>query len=98
MDEYSYIRVVASLLLVLGLIVAALWAVRRYGLGGPLLRGNTRRRLGVVEVLAVDGKNRLVLVRRDNREHLVLIGATGSILLERDISPPVAASEETGRV
>ncbi|MGB1548152.1 MAG: flagellar biosynthesis protein FliO, partial [Alphaproteobacteria bacterium] len=35
---------------------------------------NRDRRLGVVEVLPVDARRRLVLLKKDDREHLVLLG------------------------
>ena len=90
MDEFSYLRFVASLLLVLGLIVACLWAIRRFGLSGSILGAGQRRRLRIIETLPVDAKNRLVLVRLDDREHLLLIGASSSAIVERDIVPPLA--------
>ncbi len=49
-------------------------------------RGPARlRRLGVVEVAAVDTRRRLVLVRRDDVEHLVLLGLNNDLVIESGI-------------
>ena len=103
MDMDTYLRFVAALVFVLVLIVAAAWLVRRLGLAGarPIVRGSRgRRRLALVEVLPVDAKRRLVLVRRDGVEHLVLLGTTADLVVETGINPPfeeaVAAAEAAG--
>ena len=91
MDMDAYFRFVLALIFVLVLIGAAAWLVRRFGLAGarPLVRGSrSRRRLALVEVLPVDAKRRLVLVRRDRVEHLVLLGPTSDLVVETAIGPP----------
>ncbi|MGE5504172.1 MAG: FliO/MopB family protein [Actinomycetota bacterium] len=89
MDSFVYLRFVLSLVLVLGMILGVLWAVRRYGLPGmATMRPASRRRLSLVEAMAVDGKRRLVLVRRDDREHLLLLGGASDLVVERDIAQP----------
>ena len=45
-----------------------------------------KRRLSVVEVTAVDGRRRMVLVRRDDVEHLLLISPTSETVIERGIT------------
>lgn len=89
MDTVSYLRFIASLVLVLGLILGVLWALRKYGLGGMVTRpGVSRRRLGVIEAVAVDSRRRLVLVRRDGQEHLLLVGGATDLVVEKGIQPP----------
>jgi len=80
-----------AFLLVLGLIALCAWALRRFGLGGAVrpMRGN---RLSVVESLTLDARHRLVLIRRDDREHLVLLG-TSEIVVESGIIPPSSPQE-----
>ncbi len=85
MDMAAYLRFIAALILVLGLIVAAAWALRRYGLqmGRSLAAGGRGgRRLAVVEMLGLDAKRRLVLVRRDDREFLLLLGPAGDLVVD----------------
>lgn len=88
MDWSVYIRFIASLVLVLGLMMALLWALRRFGLGGMVARPGSRRRLAVVETMVVDSRRRLVLVRRDETEHLLLVGGTHDLVVEAGIAAP----------
>lgn len=90
MSFSTYIRFAVALLLVLGLIAGIAWLVKRFGLSGRLSPGSgtpsRNRRLKVIEACPVDAKRRLVLVRRDGTEHLILLTANGSgVVVERDI-------------
>jgi len=49
-------------------------------------------RLGLVDAFSLDGQRQLVLVRRDNVEHLVMIGGPNDVLLESHIIRSMAAS------
>ena len=42
-------------------------------------------RLAVIDAAAVDGRRRLVLVRRDNVEHLLMIGGPADLVVEPNI-------------
>src|SRR5262245_57977831 len=67
---------VIAVVVVLILLALAFWLVRRFG-GGRLGGGTTRGRqprLAVIDQATVDGRRRLVLIRRDNVEHLLIIG------------------------
>ena len=82
----TYGRFVLALIAVIALIFAAAWVARRLGLGGRLVAvGGKRRRLAIVEVLPLDGKRRLVLLRRDGAEHRVLLGIAGDLVIEGGI-------------
>lgn len=47
-------------------------------------------RLGVSEHIMVDSRRKLLLIRRDNVEHLVMTGGPVDLLIETDILPPEA--------
>src|SRR5579863_1716615 len=56
--------------------------------------GRTRQpRLGLVDAFSLDGQRQLVLVRRDNVEHLVMIGGPNDVLVESQINRGAAARE-----
>ena len=79
------LRMFGALVLVLGGLAGALWAVRRFDLRLPGrigLAARPERRLALVERLAVDPRRSLVLVRRDGREHLLLIAPEGHVVVE----------------
>lgn len=76
MGFLELIRAIAALAVTLGLIGLAAWAARRYG-PSTLLRLQTpaaERRLKVVETLVLDPSRRLVLVKVDQEEKLLLLG------------------------
>ena len=93
MEIEGYLRFVVALALVLGLIAVAAWAARRLGLAGrlPMVTGKARR-LGLVEAAPLDAKHRLVLVRRDDAEHLLLLGPAGATVVETGIDAPLVDS------
>jgi flagellar protein FliO/FliZ len=80
----TYLRFVLALLLVLGLIAILAWLLRRFGLGGAI-RGGAQRRVQVVETTPLGPRHRLVLVRRDRVEHLLLLGPQGDVVVERGV-------------
>lgn len=51
------------------------------------VRGRRGQRLGISEYHEIDKTRRLVLVRRDGVEHLLLIGGNQDLLIEEGISP-----------
>jgi flagellar protein FliO/FliZ len=90
------VRFFLAFLIVLGLIGATAWAVRRFGtgrLGGANTRGR-QPRLAVIDYASVDGRRRLILVRRDNVEHLLMIGGPTDVVVEPNIVRAVAAPRD----
>jgi flagellar protein FliO/FliZ len=83
----SPLTFILAFVAVLALIFALGWGVRRFA--GNRLGANTNRgrmpRLAVIDAAAVDGRRRLVLVRRDNIEHLLMIGGPTDIVVEANI-------------
>jgi flagellar protein FliO/FliZ len=81
------LKVVLFVIVVLGLLVLAFWLLRRFGggrLGGGATRGR-QPRLAVIDQASVDGRRRLVLIRRDNVEHLLIIGGPTDVVVEQNI-------------
>lgn len=92
MEIDVYLRFLLALGFVLALIAVLAWAARRFGLMGKLTptQGKSRR-LSIVEVMALDARHKLVLLRRDDTEHLVLMGPSANLLVEERIPEPVSA-------
>lgn len=87
-DILLYVLFFAVLVLT---VLAALWVMRN-SLGGQspmvaLFGQRPEKRLAVVEHASVDGRRRLVLVRRDNVEHLIMTGGPVDVLIETGIQP-----------
>ncbi|MBS0248491.1 MAG: FliO/MopB family protein [Proteobacteria bacterium] len=72
---------------VLALIAVTAWLVRKFAadrLGGSNTRGR-QPRLAVIDAATVDARRRLVLIRRDNVEHLMMIGGPTDVVVEQNI-------------
>ncbi|NVD38665.1 flagellar biosynthetic protein FliO [Ensifer sp. HO-A22] len=69
-------------------LVAVLYIMRNRP-SSPFIRGGKNRqpRLAVLDAAAVDTRRRLVLVRRDDVEHLIMIGGPTDIVIESRIAP-----------
>lgn len=90
MDPTSLLRTFGSLGAVLGLLALALWATRRYNIRLPgATQTHGQRRLAVVERVVLDGRRSVALIRRDGREHLILISPEGHHVVEAGIEAPV---------
>ncbi|TPI42261.1 hypothetical protein FJ414_07415 [Mesorhizobium sp. B3-1-6] len=76
---------VAALILLV-VVLLAIKVVRNLTFGTFVAGGRNRKtRLAVMDATAVDSHRRLVLVRRDDIEHLILIGGPTDVVVERDI-------------
>ena len=88
-DTDSIILGVAVFLFAFALIALVAWAFKTFvltGRSGPgILRGRDRR-LGVVETAAVDAHRKLILIRRDSVEHLIMTGGPVDVVIETGIT------------
>jgi hypothetical protein len=76
--------IAALVLLVILLVLARI--IRNLTAGTFVAGGRNRRtRLAVMDAAAVDNQRRLVLVRRDDVEHLILIGGPTDVVVEQNI-------------
>ena len=70
MDQGQLVRILLSLLVVVGLILAAAWLARR----GGLLRQGTHRRIRILDSQRLGARASVALIQVDGRE--ILIGIT----------------------
>ncbi len=84
MEMFDLLRYVGALLLVLALVGLAGLAARRFGIPG-IANAKSARRLAVVETLMLDARHKLCLVRRDQSEHLIVIGPDGTSVIETGV-------------
>jgi flagellar protein FliO/FliZ len=80
-------------------IIAFIFVIALILIGARLLRGTMNngnskapgflrgreKRLGVVEAASVDGRRRLILLRRDDVEHLIMTGGPVDVVIETGI-------------
>ncbi|MGY8999612.1 MAG: flagellar biosynthetic protein FliO [Rhodospirillales bacterium] len=86
-DSISYIKFLSALLFVLGLIGGLALLAKKFGMGnlGPTRRVNGNR-LSIIESMQLDAKRRVVLVRRDDKDHMLLLGGATELIIESNIS------------
>jgi len=97
MEFADYLRFLAGFIFILSLIGLCAWSAKRFGLAARLqgVRGPDAR-LSVVETLSIDMKHKLLLIRRDGKEHLIMVGADRDLLVEANIDAPAVHNQTPG--
>lgn len=88
MNLTDYLQFIAALIFVLALIGGFVVIARRFGLASRLATVRNTDRIGIVSSMPLDARRRLVLIRRDDREHLIILGQNGETVVETGITPP----------
>lgn len=86
---YMILKFCAALVFVLALMGGLALGLKKLGLtqGGSAAPG--KRRLKIIESLPLDARRRAVILRRDDTEHLVILGPNGETVVETKITPTV---------
>lgn len=93
----SVVTMLLALGIVLVLIVLGMWLLKViFNASGNVVRGRNRR-LAVVDTLALDQKRQLVIIRRDDVEHLILTGGPQDVVVETGIPVEEAPPAQAGR-
>lgn len=88
MDMSGYFQFAMALLFVLALILILAYGAKRFGLMARVTVNSTKtkdKRLDIVEILPVDARRKLMLIRRDDVEHLIMLGNERDIVIEQNI-------------
>lgn len=84
-ESVIYVVTITALIALAGL---GFWIARQsLGLGTMNLFQPRPKRIGLVEAAMIDGRRRLLLVRRDGVEHLILTGGPVDVVVETGINP-----------
>lgn len=89
-DLFFYI---AAFVFVIALIVLGSWLWRTMlerGIplpGNALFKGGREKRIGAIETASIDARRKLVLIRRDGVEHLIMTGGPVDVVIETGIKP-----------
>lgn len=93
----DYIKFLAALIFVLSLMGGLAFVLKKLGLSQSSLGGGKSKRLKISEVLPIDARRKLVLVRQDDKEHLVLLNSSGDTVIKTDINPHVNEEAVSGK-
>ena len=74
--------------IVLVLIVIGLWLLKLFTTAGQRLGRMNEKRLQVLETATVDGKRKVMIIRRDNVEHVIMTGGPQDLVIETGIAVP----------
>lgn len=85
-SENTFITAILALGIVLVLIVLGLWALKVFFRASNTFVRGRNKRLTVVDQVAIDQKRQLIIVRRDNVEHLILVGGPQDLVVESGIA------------
>jgi len=84
LDPYiNYIIIAGVVVVALILLMLIMRAI------GGRTRGRRGKRLGISEFRELDKNRRLILVRRDDVEHLILVGGGQSLVIEQGIGETI---------
>jgi flagellar biogenesis protein FliO len=89
------LALIISLAVVLALFGLFIFIIKRL-MGGRITQSRGRQpRIGLMDSAAIDNRRRLLLVRRDNIEHLILVGGPTDVVVEQNIirNTPLAAGQ-----
>ncbi|MEZ5924731.1 MAG: hypothetical protein R3D57_10160 [Hyphomicrobiaceae bacterium] len=82
---------IAGILIVAALLGLGFWLLRGYLGSNPVTEAifghRPEKRIGVSEVVTVDGRRKLMLVYRDGVEHLIMTGGPIDVVVEQNIQP-----------
>lgn len=97
MDAGDLSRSLFAFLAILGCIGGAALLARKLGLANISPSTSKQRRLKLVEAIPIDARRRLILVRCDEREHLLMLGPTGELVIDANVPPAPAPSKELSK-
>jgi Meckel syndrome type 1 protein len=81
-----YLTVIYAVAAIIALAIVALILVKIFG---KTVRGRRGNRLSISEYYEIDKSRRLVLIRRDEVEHLLLIGGNQDVVIESSVGSPL---------
>ena len=86
METAMLVRALMALAIVIGLLLLCAAGLRRWGglLGLTMVQknGTASRSIKIIESALLDSRHRLVRVRIENREHVIVLGGASPVVVE----------------
>lgn len=93
----DWLKALFALGIVIVLIVLGVWLLKLlFNASSSVGRGRNKR-LSVVDSLSIDPKRHLLIIRRDNVEHVILVGGPQDVVIETGIAVDEAAASQPSR-
>ncbi len=87
MWEIIYLLLMAVFVAAAIVAVALIWRtyIERGGPGANMFKPKVEKRLEVLDQAMLDGRRKLVIIRRDDKEHLIMTGGPVDVVIETGI-------------
>lgn len=86
METNEVLKFLSALVFVVSLMGLLWFILKKLGInGGFTLQQGKKRRLNIVEILPLTGSHKAVLLRCDDKDHLVILGPNGETVVEKSI-------------
>ena len=87
-DLPQFLRLIIALGVVLMLMGGLAMLIKKLGLSANTsIKSGDKKRLQIVEAIPLDARRRLVIIKCDKTEHLVILSANGETVIAKDIPP-----------
>lgn len=84
----QFFKLIAALVFVVALMGGLALILKRLGLSGPMPNVTGKdKRLKVIEALPLDPRRKLMIIQRDDVQHLILLGGNDESVIETGIKP-----------
>lgn len=90
--ETNYITMFVALAIVVILIVLSVWLIKVVGQMSQTVGRGRQKRLSIIDSIAIDQKRQAVIIRRDEVEHLIVIGGPNDLIVETGFEAPPAVA------
>ena len=89
------VRVFLALAFIVALMGGLAFVMKRLGLSDiPTAPKGEKKRLKLVESLVLDRSRRLVIIQRDDKQHLVILGPNSETVIEQNIKTAKSKKDE----
>ena len=78
------LKLLSALIFVIALMGGLAYVLKRLGLAHTMVKKGTGR-LQVLEILPLDARRKLALIKRDDTEHLIILGGSSETVIETGI-------------
>ena len=85
MESYDYLKFFIALIFVISLMGGLSLILKRFVPGNTPFKPSDKRRLKIIEALTLDQKRRAMIIRRDDKEHLIILGHNSETIVETNI-------------
>ncbi len=80
-ESFSWLRFAFASATVIALMAALAWGLKALALRGLLRPSRPDERIRILSSVGLDARRRLVLVKCDQTEHLILLGPSGDVVV-----------------